>query len=329
MLCGITKSYATNCAPDNGTVSAEYSLGQQQITNPDDNKTGFVYPTQTVEAAESSIGLNCDCSGTYSNLWLWVDSTLPSAGDGYYNIPGNKYLQIKMEVNAPSGFQTVPFGPEANKNGTYDCKNAVVKTGGDHTGSILHATFRIATPFIGTSAINNVLIASTYWNIANGTPSSRSPTATTNLYLNGTITVPQNCTINAGTQVVVDLGQLYSGDFKTIGQKPDNYTPKTFNVPIKCNDVSASANLTLRLQGTSSAGFSDALQSDNTDVGVVITDSSNNTLRPNDAASVIPFTLDSGYEANITLHAYPVSTTGNTPAEGVFTTLAYLRVDFA
>ncbi|MDI5829355.1 hypothetical protein MJN51_30530, partial [Salmonella enterica subsp. enterica serovar Kentucky] len=32
--------------------------------------------------------------------------------------------------------------------------------------------------------------------------------------------------------------------------------------------------------------------------------------------------------ANITLQAYPVSTTGETPAEGAFTALASLRVDF-
>lgn len=128
---------------------------------------------------------------------------------------------------------------------------------------------------------------------------------------------------------MVDLGQFYQGDFKTVGQKPERYTPKTVNIPIQCNDLSASANLTLRVQGTPSTGVSDALQSDNNDVGVVITDSNGVTLRPNDSSSIIPFQLDSSNHANVTLHAYPVGTTGNTPEAGQFTTLAYLRVDFS
>jgi type 1 fimbria pilin len=327
---------SATCEPQNGTVNAQYSLGQQNITDIDNNITGYVYPSQTVTAPDANITMICDCPDTanYNYFWLWVDTTLPFAQTvgnfNYYNIPGNDYLQIGMIINSPEGNKTVPFGPVHNSAYSYRCDgSSVIATGGTHTGSILTASFRIRKPFIGTSVINNVLIASSYWNIGNVADTSHSPIPSTNLYLNGTITVPQNCTVNAGTEVVVDLGSIYTGDLKNIGQKPDNYTPKSFNVPIKCNDISAAANLTLRIQGTSSTGFSDALQSDNTDVGVVITNSHGDIMRPNDSSSLIPFTLDSNSSANITLQAYPVSTTGNTPAEGLFTTLAYLRVDFS
>lgn len=148
-------------------------------------------------------------------------------------------------------------------------------------------------------------------------------------YFSGTVTVPQNCIVGAGTQLVVSLGSFFSGDFEVAGQKPQSYTPKTFNVPIQCNDLSATANLTLRLQGTPSADVPNALQSDNPDVGVVVTDGSGSPLVPNDSSSVIPFQLDDSNRANVTLHAYPVGTTGNTPEVGQFTTLAYLRVDFS
>lgn len=93
--------------------------------------------------------------------------------------------------------------------------------------------------------------------------------------------------------------------------------------------MSASANLTLRIQGTPSTGFSDALQPDNNDVGVVITDSSGNALKPNDMSSEIPFALDGANRANVTLQAYPVGTTGHMPETGQFTTLAYIRINFS
>lgn len=43
----------------------------------------------------------------------------------------------------------------------------------------------------------------------------------------------------------------------------------------------------------------------------------------------IPFTPDSSGDATVILKTYPVSTTGNRPAAGVFTALAYLYIDFA
>lgn len=52
-------------------------------------------------------------------------------------------------------------------------------------------------------------------------------------------------------------------------------------------------------------------------------------MKPNDTSSLILFTLDSDDSANVTLHAYLVSITGNIQAEGIFTTLAYQCVGLA
>ncbi|MCS2147951.1 fimbrial protein, partial [Scandinavium manionii] len=134
---------------------------------------------------------------------------------------------------------------------------------------------------------------------------------------------------NAGTQVVVDLGSVYASDLKVQGQAPTNYTPKEIKIPIQCNDISATANLTMRIEGTPSADVPDAIQSDNKDVGVIVTDEHNVPLTPNNSSRVVPFKLDDSYRSNVILYAYPVGTTGNPPQEGLFTTLAYLRVDFS
>ncbi|MBU9847089.1 fimbrial protein [Rahnella ecdela] len=239
-----------------------------------------------------------------------------------------------IKVKTINGYVSVPFGPIHNKvnssSTNYSCNEDIpLNSGGKNTGGQIEVSVRLKRSVVGQSVINNVLIASTYWTVGDTGGSSHGTMATTNTYLNGTITVPQNCVINAGTQVVVELGNIYSSDFKVAGEKPANYTPKTFSIPVECNDMSATANLTLRLQGTPSEQIPDALQSDNKDVGVVVTDESDNPLIPNNATSVIPFNLDDSFRSNIILHAFPVGTTGTPPQEGVFTTLAYLRVDFS
>ena len=308
------------CTPVNGTASLSYDMGNQNITNPDDNVPGTILAEKSLTTGSETTTVNCSCTGgPYTHVWIWGDTTLTNpvsaGGLNYYDIPGNEYIQVSTQVNTvTNGYQSVPFGPKPNSStvAQYKCNtNINLQSGGSYTGGQIKVSVRIKKSFVGQSFINHVLIASTYWTIGDTGGSSHGPVATTNTYLDGSITVPQNCVINAGTQVVVDMGSFYQGDFKNVGQKPEHYTPKTFNVPIQCNDLSASANLTLRIQGTPSAGVPNALQSDNADVGVIVTDSSGTPLVPNDSTSVIPLQLDSSYRTNVTLHAYPVGTTGD------------------
>ncbi|HHZ4924565.1 TPA: fimbrial protein, partial [Salmonella enterica] len=120
----------------------------------------------------------------------------------------------------------------------------------------------------------------------------------------------------------------YSGNFNHAGQKPEGVRAKKFSVPVKCSGLDSQVNLTMRLIATPDSHVPQAIASDNADVGVVVETDEGNALIPNDAQSVAPFITDSAGRANITLQAYPVSTTGETPAEGAFTALASLRVDF-
>ncbi|MEP9168562.1 fimbrial protein [Enterobacter roggenkampii] len=186
---------------------------------------------------------------------------------------------------------------------------------------------QIVRPFIGTVVIPPKLMFNVYVTTTNN---DRLTNIVYQITYSGVITVPQNCVINAGQTVTVDLGSLYHGDFTRAGQMPDNAQPKTFNVPIECNaDVNSPAQLTLRVMGTSDPRYPEALASDNPDVAVVVTSEQDNILKPNVFSSSAPFTTDEAGKANVTLKAYPISTTGNSPELGVFTALALLRVDFA
>ena len=190
-------------------------------------------------------------------------------------------------------------------------------------------TFRlkVVKPFIGSVVIPSRTMFSVYVTTNDHDPLS---TIVYQITYSGIITVPQNCTINGGQIITVDLGKLNSAAFNEAGKKPYNAPEKTFNVPIACNgDVVAPAHLTLRMQATPDSHIADAVATDNPDVGVVVTSENGSVLKPNDINSSVDFTTSEDGSANITLKTYPVSTTGNTPAEGIFTALACLRVDFA
>jgi type 1 fimbria pilin len=67
-----------------------------------------------------------------------------------------------------------------------------------------------------------------------------------------------------------------------------------------------------------------ALVSDNPDVGFVVANESGTPLTPNNLTSKIPFRLDDSAQAQVGIRAWPVSMTGNKPAEGRFTSRGYL-----
>ena len=186
---------------------------------------------------------------------------------------------------------------------------------------------KIIKPFIGTVIIPSKVMFNVYITTENTDPLNDIVYQIT---YSGAVTVPQNCIINAGQIITVDLGKLNSASFTKAGEKPSNAPVKTFNVPIECNaDVISPAHLTLRLIANADSNVGQALATDNKDVGVVVTNEYGTAMIPNDASSTADFITDSSGHADVTLKTYPISTTGNAPAEGLFTALACLRIDFA
>lgn len=184
---------------------------------------------------------------------------------------------------------------------------------------------KIVKPFVGSVVIPPKTLFNVYVTTAADDPLS---TAVYNIVYSGVITVPQSCEINAGQTILVDFGSLYSGSFNHAGEKPTGVRARSVNVPVKCSGVDSTVNLSMRVVATADSHDPQAIASDNPDVGVVVETSDGRALTPNDASSVAPFVTDDAGRANIGLRAYPVSTTGNVPAEGAFTALANLRVDF-
>lgn len=326
------------CTPVNGTESLQYDWGDYQITNPDDNVPGTVAPEHKLQAAGGKVTMNCSCDkGPYKNAWLWGDTTLTgkvsAGGYNYYDVPGNNYLQVglTMYTSIDDTWHPFPFGPVSNDiHGTsqegINCNEDFdLATGGTHTGSLLNVSLRIKQSFVGTSTISPVIVGSTYWNLGADGGTSHGPTPATNIYISGSISVPQSCVINAGRIIPVNFGQLMSEQFSQKGATVDD-AEKKIVVPVKCTNIDASANLTLRLQALPSDEDKDAIKTSNPDIGVIAKDILGRVIRPN--IGLIPFNLNDDSEAKVMMSLTPVSTTGNAPAGGDFHAVAYIRVDF-
>lgn len=147
------------------------------------------------------------------------------------------------------------------------------------------------------------------------------------IYLDVNITAPETCELNAGQVINIEFGNISSSSFKAKGAIAQGVQPKLRDIGVKCNNIEGNAQLYIRLLADKVNG--DIVVSDeNDDVGFRVTNNSGAPLIPNNLSSVIPFVLNSNFQQNVTIQAYPVSVTGNKPTEGPVTSRGYLRVDF-
>lgn len=328
-----------NCTGASGSTNQlSANVGTITVTNPDQNKAGVVIGS-AYKWTLSGYTQNCTCAQpATAREWHWTTTTtLPSAGDDGWLIYSD-YLDAKLSITDPhfgtdggTGTRTVPFSNVETMSVPNDPCGINRNYDSNATGSHGELALRIRKPFVGTVSLASTPIASLYSCLTTDEYCEPVGVPTINYTLTGTVTVPQSCIINAGQIISIDFGTMVNSAFKTAGQKPAGFTDKTFNVPIHCSGpgISEAMNMSVRLTATPVAGNSNAIGSDNNDVGVIVTNAEGNILQPNNINSILPFNVDSNGNASVTLKAYPISTTGNRPKEGVFNALATVVIDFA
>lgn len=316
--------FAATCSNSNGSASqVNYDLST--TLTQEQNEPGK--STQMVKDQEVNVQAVCPAysspdSSTYRSYVTNYPVAETDGGWQYLKLDPD-YLEGAMKIHDSYAGDFYPpvsyvhMGADENVN---DGKPFTI-----HDSNLIFQ-IKIMKSFIGTVVIPQQTMFNVYVTTGANDPLT---SAVYQISYNGTITVPQSCEINAGQTVVVNFGSLYSGDFKTAGQRPKDIPNKTFHVPIKCNgSINYPANLTLRLQATTDSHISRAIATNNRDVGVMVEKADGSVLIPNDVSSKVPFTTDANGHANVALQAYTISTTGRTPAEGPFTALANLRIDF-
>lgn len=310
------------CTPVGGTHVFNFNNAENTISDIDKNKAGTIITDAFV----------FDLGGSYSTTgcdikapgYITTTSDLPvigpnSAGGNWYQV--NDYLGVAMQGWIEGGVQKyipVPFISISNELVTDSQNNW-------WSGSKGKVSIQILRPFIGFSAFNKVIM---HTQIARTPNVGAAGPYVSELRMSGQIIVPQSCELNAGQIINLDFGSIGASAFSQAGagNKPAGVNPQMRSIGIRCKNMDAQAQLSLRIEANNVSG--NAIISDNPDLGFIIADSKQNPLTPNNINSKIPFKLDESASATVPISAWPVSMTGNKPAEGRFTSEGYLRVDF-
>lgn len=319
MLIFSSSCYADSCKNASGSVQDTHYDFTTTLSQQQDN-TGAT--TQLIKSG--TVGVRFTCPRQWVNgptYRSYLTNLTVNENDGNWQyLKINNHLEGALKItDSVAG----DFYPPANyvKMGGDDCLVEGCPT--DIKDGNLTLQLKVLLPFIGQTIIPPTTMFTVYVTTTNK-DSLTTPVYT--ISYGGTITVPQSCTINSGETLNVQLGSIKSSDFKTMGEMPASATVKTVQIPITCNgSVSSTASLSLRLIGARAVDVPSALATDNPDIGVQVTDSEGNNIMPN--TGLIPFNLADD-RANVTMNIFPVSATGNAPAEGEFHALAYLKLTY-
>ncbi|WP_157720779.1 fimbrial protein [Pseudomonas mucidolens] len=261
--------------------------------------------------------------GEKSSSFTSLNGSMPRYGsrpDGWVYQSVDDYLAVAVRARGICGYSYAPYNRPANNTRT--CKPG--RTSGQMVATTWESSIKITKKMVGGVYRKNLLLGT--WGGCKGVGCNTQEAVYAKVYLNYSITVPENCVLNAGDIVTVDFGSISTGAFKTAGAQAEGVNPIARSIALQCSNIQQQASLTMRVQADNVRG--NAIVSNNPDVGFVVTDKNDNRLTPNDMRSLIPFKLDNNGSANVTIKTFPISVTGQTPTEGPITSRAYLRVDF-
>jgi len=313
------------CTPVGGTHVYNVNSVQENITDIDKSRAGTILTDIfNFDVTYGSYYQMKGCS-SHGPAYITTTSDLPvigpdSSGGNWYEL--NEYLGISMKgwiEGSVSQYFPVPFVSKSNKDAPIN-DNDTWTSGGRGKISLL-----IRRAFVGFSSFSKVVMHS---QISTDPNTGNAGPYVSEVIISGGVTVPQSCQLDAGQTVTIGFGDIGASAFPQagVGNRPAGVNPKTRTIAIKCKNIDAQAVLSLRLEANNVSG--NAIISDNPDLGFVVADSKQTPLTPNMIDSKIKFQLDDNASACVPISAWPVSVTGNKPAEGSFTSEGYLRVDF-
>jgi minor fimbrial subunit len=317
-----TPAMATVCRNANGVASDVFYDLTDTFTSAN-NQVGQVV---TLSQKSGWVGVNAICpsdtTGTTTKRSYVSPFPVVSTENGFKYLKLNDYLDGAMQITdssagvfyPPQNYIQMGSHPNVPKQKTFPVND-----------SKLVFRLKVTRRFINMVVIPKQTMFNVYVTTTSADPLT-TPVYT--ISYSGTINVPQTCEINAGTVVQFDFGDIGASLFSQAGagNRPANIPAQQKTIGIKCTNVESQAYLTMRVEAEKSQG--NAMVSDNPDLGFIVSDSSGNPLTPNNINSKIPFRLDGSAQAQVGIRAWPVSITGNKPAEGKFTARGYLRVDY-
>lgn len=314
------------CRPLNGTKSYTFNF-LKTVNDISENETSKEYPNAFQWSDNSQYNIQCNCMGstTPPNPYVYfqtVSNLTPHKtidNRTFYKISDNLAVASRSYISG-RGDINVPFSDYSNTGAPPDiCSDQSAKSGSDGNLDLL-----ITSPFIGQMPIPNTNIFNLYASVV---PGSYGIVPIAQVNITGLVTVQQSCEINAGQSIQVDFGDMFNGNFKGPRLKPEGVPSKKLQLSYKCYLVSKGMDVKMRFTGQNDSNYPTALATTNPDIGIIIEDGNGSLIQPN--TGTIPMTVDYDTQTgSVDITTYPVSTTGNIPVVGQFTSRATVVVDF-
>ncbi|WP_449554161.1 fimbrial protein [Lelliottia amnigena] len=342
----------------------EYNISYDRDLNASENITHHEINVDHLVGDGTEMEANCSCpkniSGTTPVLELTLAGSPLSPG-----VSGYGYLTDKVDidvrgytdaVNSPDGgglfglnINQYPTSPSSMPNTIEDIKTkegtaSVCSTStrpSDSTSvkrkfklNVIGAKFYIKKPIIGKEAIPTTLVVQNYTCLYFGTGSCDITGAqqVSNIWLSGSLSAPLSCTINEGSTIEVDFGNIVSKQFNGKSRPPQGYALKNVDISYHCDDNAIGNNDRIKLTLTADQGVVDssdplvAKMLDKDDVGVRIYDENNQNVAL-DGTFEFPVPMDDQGNGVVRIKAAPVSTTGKTPEPGQFEGNVTVKMD--
>lgn len=191
--------------------------------------------------------------------------------------------------------------------------------------NVIVARFLVKKTILGEAIIPPTIVVQNYACLYYGSGSCDPTNAeqVSNIWLSGSLTAPLSCTINEGSTIEVDFGELVSSQFVTRGQQPKGFTLKDVDISYQCGTNTVGKNDRVKLTLSADQGVVDssnpviAKMIGRDDIGVRVFDEQNQDIAL-DGSYEFPVTVDEQGKGVIHIKATPVSATSAIPEPGSF-----------
>ncbi|WP_449544071.1 fimbrial protein [Lelliottia nimipressuralis] len=276
-------------------VPQDYHVAYDGDLNASDNKAG-----QDVDIPEHLVGestvmeANCDCpknmmeSTTIYELTL-AGSPLPQGTSGYGALTDKLDINVKGYVDASnspdgSGLEGLNINeyptPQSSMSKTIEKFKATEGTASVCSEStrpedsapvkrqfrwnVIGVIFHVKKPILGKEIIPPTAVVQNYACLYFGTgkcdPGDAQQVST--IWLSGSLSAPLSCTINEGSTIEVDLGNIVSKQFRAKGQPPMNYALKNVDITYHCDDNAVGNDDRIRMTLSADQGVLDSSDAD-------------------------------------------------------------------
>lgn len=352
----VTVQAATTVLHDCFSAPETYNIHIDSEIPAGDNRDGNEVNVDSHLVGEgSSMIANCTCpKNLYSTSIVYeitaAGSPLPTGTNGYgyltdhldvgligysdaINSPDGSnltFISINTYPTPLSGMSKANEGVIKPTEGTSDvCSDAtrpsdVSSSKRAFKWNVIGLTLYVKKAFLGEELIPSTVVVQNYSCLSFGSYCTINDVQqVSNIRVEGRISAPLSCTINAGSTIEVELGNIVSSQFVTQGQPPASYTLKDVDISYHCDDPAAGDSGKIKFSLSADQGVAPgsnnliAKMLDRDDIGVRMFDQNDNDVVL-DGSLDLPVTLDTEGNGKISMKAAPVSITSKRPKAGKF-----------